>query len=140
MSKLFVRTFLSLGVAAAMAIAPAAPADALVTPAMSLTITPGATQHMVCATGSASSTLYVFGNWELTITGVRSSASPIVQTASATAQSFSVCQAVPKFAAPQGQYWVTFEFVGAGSDVVGKWTGYGSWQPVLSDIAVALPL
>lgn len=139
MSEVFVR-LASLLAVAAVAVAPAAPADALVTPAMSLTITPGGSSHTVCAAGTASPTLYVTADWELTITGVRSNAAPVAQTASAMSRTFSVCQDVPKFGAPQGQYWVTFEFAGVGSDVAGKWTGYGSWQPVLPDVAIALPV
>lgn len=125
--------------AAAAAVVPAAPAAALVTPPMTLTITPSATHHTVCASGTASPVLYLTADWELTITGERSNVSPILQTASATSRTFSVCQNVLKLGAAQGQYWVTFEFVGAGSDVVGKWTGYGAWQPVLADVALTLP-
>lgn len=130
---------LAVTTVATSALLPLGQAHALVTPAMSLTITPHATYHQVCASGTASTLLYVTGDWELTIDGTRTIGTPITQSASATARTFSVCQNVNKFAATQGEYHVAFTFVGAGSDVYGKRTGYGSWQPALADIVGTLP-
>lgn len=140
MSKLKRFFALAATITATTAVLPFAQAHALVTPTMSLTITPYATYHQVCASGNAADLLYVTGDWELTIDGARTVGLPIAQSASSSSQTFSVCQNVDKNGATQGEYHVAFTFAGAGSDVYGKRTGYGSWQPVLPDVAVTLPL
>lgn len=133
--------FLALAVTtvATAAMLPVGQAQALVTPTMHLTITPYSTYHRICASGTAPDPLQVISHWELTIDGTRTVGAPISQGASATYYTFSSCQNVSKSAAVQGEYHVAFVFAGAGPDVYGKMTGYGSWQPALGDLVGTLP-
>lgn len=121
------------------AVSPARAAES-VSPTMSLTIKPGATAHTVCAKGTASATLYTSGNWTLAIDGTRTGAEPINVLQVSSGPAFSACATIPKLGAPAGEYHVNFLFAGVGSSVAGKMSGFGSWQPALPDIGLALPV
>lgn len=123
---------------ATAALLPIGQAHALVTPAMNLSITPYSTYHRICASGTAPDPLQAVSHWELAIDGTRTVGAPISQGGSATYYTFSACQNVSKLGAVQGEYHVAFVFSGAGTDVYGKRTGYGSWQPALGDLVGTL--
>lgn len=125
--------------AAMTAAVPITPASALVNPVMTMSIVPGATSHRVCVYGAASPTLFVAAEWELAIAGSRAPAAPVNELHISGERIFETCRTIHKLAAPTGQYHVSFTFQGVGSDVVGKLTGFGSWQPALGDVVAVLP-
>lgn len=138
MKKTAVRVGVPVVFAAVTTVVQAPSASALLTPTMHMTIHPGATSHQICVTGSTTA-LSLVANWELAVTGTRSNASVINEAVISSSQSINVCRNVPKQAAASGQYHVAFLFEGVGTEVFGKMTGFGSWQPALSDITAVLP-
>lgn len=133
------RLAVPLAFAAVTTLLPAAPATALVTPVMSMSITPGATSHRVCVRGDASAILFVAAEWELAVAGSRAPAAPVNEVAVSGERVFETCRQINKLGAVTGQYHVSFTFQGAGSDIVGKMTGFGSWQPALVDVVAVVP-
>jgi len=93
------------------------------------TVTNGGTSLTACVTGDAR-TLWVTGEWQMSLTGTRSDGSTINLPASASGTpTYSNCITVPKNRATAGSITVQLQYIGAGAQVYGSGSASGAWGP-----------
>lgn len=93
------------------------------------TVTNYGTYLQACVTGDAR-TLWVTGEWQMSLTGTRSDGSTINLPASASGvPTFNSCTSVPKNRAAAGNVTIQLQYIGAGGQVYGSGSQSGAWGP-----------
>ncbi len=125
-ARAWLRTATAATATASSLVAGADPASALVVPRMGVTVSgEGTSAFTLCGYGTSSATI---NHWRLTVAGVRTAGgaftAPVIESTAAT---FHECLTVPKGTSTAGVATVTLTFAGAGTDVIGSFSGYARW-------------
>src|SRR5581483_5135580 len=96
------------------------------------TVTNKGSYLLACVTGDAR-TLWITGEWQMSLTGSRSDGTTVNEPASASGVStFNVCEPVYRDGALAGTVTIQLQYVGAGAQVYGSGSASGAWGSSLT--------